>query len=31
VLAIETAEALGGFDPAPFLSDPDPLIRAAAQ
>ena len=23
--------ALGGFDLAPFLSDPDPLIRAAAQ
>lgn len=31
VLAIETAQALGGFDPTPYLSDPDPLIRAAAQ
>lgn len=31
LLALDTADALGGFDPAPLLSDPDPLIRAAAK
>jgi hypothetical protein len=29
--ALETADALGGFDAAAFASDPDPLIRAFAR
>lgn len=29
--ALDVADALGGFDRAAFVSDPDPLIRAAAQ
>jgi hypothetical protein len=31
LLALETADALGGFDATAFASDPDPLIRAAAK
>jgi len=31
VLALETADALGGYDHAAFASDPDPLVRASAK
>ncbi len=31
VLALETADALGGYDHAAFASDPDPVIRAASR
>jgi hypothetical protein len=31
MLALETADALGGYDHAAFAADPDPLIRAEAK
>lgn len=31
VLALQTAEALGGYDHAAFAADPDPLVRAEAR
>ena len=31
VLALETADALGGYDHAAFAADPDPVIRAEAK
>jgi hypothetical protein len=31
VLALQTADALGGYDHGAFLADPDPLVRAEAK